>query len=196
MTDPEIADDRLPRGDRPRGQPRPSARRRSPATSSHLPDAVAESDGYRVMPGIEELLDRADRATASCSASSPATSRRPPTSSSPAPTSTASSAFGGYGSDSRDRTEVTKTALERGALVSGGTARPTAPASPSATPRATSRPATAPASRSSASPPAATRVDAAARSRRRLGARDRRVRLPGLTSPSGQVRRRVLRRTS
>ena len=24
----------------------------------HLPDAVAESDGYRVMPGIEELLPR------------------------------------------------------------------------------------------------------------------------------------------
>jgi phosphoglycolate phosphatase-like HAD superfamily hydrolase len=29
--------------------------------------------------------------------------------------------FGGYGSDSADRTEVTKTALQRGALVSGGT---------------------------------------------------------------------------
>ena len=24
----------------------------------HLPDAVAESDGYRVMPGIDELLPR------------------------------------------------------------------------------------------------------------------------------------------
>ena len=29
--------------------------------------------------------------------------------------------FGGYGSDSADRTEVTKAALARGALVSGGT---------------------------------------------------------------------------
>jgi phosphoglycolate phosphatase-like HAD superfamily hydrolase len=29
--------------------------------------------------------------------------------------------FGGYGSDSADRTEVAKTALQRGALVSGGT---------------------------------------------------------------------------
>ncbi len=29
--------------------------------------------------------------------------------------------FGGYGSDSADRTEVTKAALSRGALVSGGT---------------------------------------------------------------------------
>ncbi len=24
----------------------------------HLPDAIAESDGYRVMPGVEQLLDR------------------------------------------------------------------------------------------------------------------------------------------
>ena len=29
-----------------------------PATSSHLPDAIASPSGYRVMPGIEGLLER------------------------------------------------------------------------------------------------------------------------------------------
>ena len=57
---------------------------------SHLEDAVDESQGYRVMPGIEELLPRLAE-QGCCSASSPATSRPPPTSSSPAATSTASS---------------------------------------------------------------------------------------------------------
>ena len=56
----------------------------------HLAGAVEESSGYRVMPGIEELLPRL-AGQACCSASSPATSNRPPTSSSPAATSTGSS---------------------------------------------------------------------------------------------------------
>lgn len=86
----------------------------------HLPDAVAGSPGYRVMPGIEELLDRLIdsghllglvtgniEAAAHIKLSRARLNRF--------------FSFGGYGSDSADRTEVTRTALERGELVSGGT---------------------------------------------------------------------------
>jgi phosphoglycolate phosphatase len=86
----------------------------------HLPDSVAESAGYRVMPGIEDLLDRLidggtllGLVTGNIEAA--------------AHTKLARAhlnrffSFGGYGSDSADRTEVTKAALARGALVSGGT---------------------------------------------------------------------------
>lgn len=86
----------------------------------HLPDAVAESDGYRVMPGIEELLPRliedgvllglvtGNIETAAHIKLARARLNR-------------FFSFGGYGSDSADRTEVAKAALSRGALVSGGT---------------------------------------------------------------------------
>ena len=86
----------------------------------HLPDTVRESSGYRVMPGVEELLDRlidAGRllglvtgnieAAAHIKLSRAGLNRF--------------FSFGGYGSDSPDRTEVTEAALGRGALVSGGT---------------------------------------------------------------------------
>ncbi len=86
----------------------------------HLPDAVAESAGYRVMPGIEELLpDLIERgillglvtgnveAAAHIKLSRGRLNRF--------------FSFGGYGSDSPDRTEVTKAALQRGELVSGNT---------------------------------------------------------------------------
>jgi phosphoglycolate phosphatase len=86
----------------------------------HLPDTVAESDGYRTMPGIGELLDELiDRglllglvtgnieAAAHIKLSRAGFNRF--------------FSFGGYGSDSPDRTEVTKAALHRGELVSGGT---------------------------------------------------------------------------
>ena len=64
--------------------------------------------------------------------------------------------FGGYGSDSPDRTELTKKALERAERLSAASS--TAPAaSPAATRRATSRQATAPASGWSAWRPASTR---------------------------------------
>jgi len=86
----------------------------------HLPDAVAGSAGYRVMPGIEELLDRLidsgsllGLVTGNIEAAAHiklARARLNPFFS-----------FRGYGSDSADRTEVTKAALGRGALVSGGT---------------------------------------------------------------------------
>jgi len=86
----------------------------------HLPATVSESDGYRVMPGIEELLDRLIddglllglvtgniEAAAHIKLSRAGLNRF--------------FSFGGYGSDSADRTEVTKAALGRGSLVSGGT---------------------------------------------------------------------------
>jgi phosphoglycolate phosphatase-like HAD superfamily hydrolase len=85
----------------------------------HLPDTVAESDGYRVMPGIEELLPRLIErgvllglvtgnveAAAHIKLSRGRLNRF--------------FACGGYGSDSADRTEVTRAALRRAELVSGG----------------------------------------------------------------------------
>lgn len=86
----------------------------------HLPNAVAESAGYRVMPGIEELLPRLIEdgvllglVTGNIEAAAHIKLSRGHLN--------RFFSFGGYGSDSADRTEVTKTALQRGALVSGGT---------------------------------------------------------------------------
>ena len=86
----------------------------------HLPDAVAESDGYRVMTGIEQLLPRLIEdgvllglVTGNIEAAAHIKLARAHLN--------RFFSFGGYGSDSADRTEVTKAALARGALVSGGT---------------------------------------------------------------------------
>jgi len=86
----------------------------------HLPDAVAESEGYRVMPGIEELLDRLidsghllGLVTGNIEAAAHIKLARTHLN--------RFFSFGGYGSDSADRTEVTEAALRRGSLVSGGT---------------------------------------------------------------------------
>lgn len=85
----------------------------------HLPDAVAESAGYRLMPGVEELLDRLIDAglllglvTGNIEAAAHIKLARAHLN--------RFFSFGGYGSDSADRTEVTKAALGRGELVSGG----------------------------------------------------------------------------
>lgn len=85
----------------------------------HLPDAVAESGGYRVMPGVEELLERLIDAgallglvTGNIEAAAHIKLARA--------SLNRFFSFGGYGSDSADRTEVTKAALGRGELVSGG----------------------------------------------------------------------------
>lgn len=119
MTDPEIAAIVFREAIGREGTPEERAR----AVGSylkHLPDAVAESSGYRVMPGIEKLLDRLIdsghllglvtgniEAAAHIKLSRARLNRF--------------FSFGGYGSDSADRTEVTRTALARGELVSGGT---------------------------------------------------------------------------
>jgi phosphoglycolate phosphatase len=83
----------------------------------HLADAVAESDGYRVMPGIEELLPRLVEqgvllgiVTGNIEAAAQIKLARADLN--------RFFAFGGYGSDSRDRTELTRRALERGTVVS------------------------------------------------------------------------------
>ena len=86
---------------------------------SHLTDAVAESSGYRVMPGIEALLPRlVERGvllglvTGNIEAAAHIKLARADLN--------RFFAFGGYGSDARDRVVVTRTALERGRAVSGG----------------------------------------------------------------------------
>lgn len=86
----------------------------------HLPDTVAESSGYRTMPGVEELLDQLideglllGLVTGNIEAAAHVKLSRAHLN--------RFFSFGGYGSDSADRTEVTKAALKRGELVSGGT---------------------------------------------------------------------------
>ncbi len=100
----------------------------------HLSGAVDESDGYRVMPGIEELLDRlVDRGhllgltTGNVEAAAHIKLTRA--------SLNRFFSFGGYGSDSNDRTELTRRALERGSLVSGGTLTKGASISVGDTPR-------------------------------------------------------------
>ncbi len=98
-----------------------SAEERSKAIGcylKHLPDAVAESSGYRLMPGIEELLDRLIDAglllglvTGNIEAAAHIKLARGHLN--------RFFSFGGYGSDSADRTEVTEAALSRAKLVSG-----------------------------------------------------------------------------
>ena len=85
---------------------------------SHLEDAVEESSGYRVMPGIEELLPRlVERGvllgivTGNIESAAQIKLARADLH--------RFFAFGGYGSDSRDRTELTRKALERGGGVAG-----------------------------------------------------------------------------
>lgn len=85
----------------------------------HLPDTVAASTGYRTMPGIEALLDELidsgtllGLVTGNIEAAAHIKLGRAGFN--------RFFSFGGYGSDSPDRTEVTRTALARGELVSGG----------------------------------------------------------------------------
>jgi phosphoglycolate phosphatase len=85
---------------------------------SHLDAAVKESEGYRVMPGILEILPRLTEAgvllgivTGNIEAAAHIKLARADLN--------RYFAFGGYGSDSRDRTELTRKALERGDRVAG-----------------------------------------------------------------------------
>lgn len=86
----------------------------------HLPETVGESSGYRVMPGVEALLDRLIDAgmllglvTGNVEAAAHIKLSRADLN--------RFFSFGGYGSDASDRTEVTEAALRRAELVSGGT---------------------------------------------------------------------------
>lgn len=85
---------------------------------SQLAVAVAESDGYRVMPGIEETLPRLAEdgvllgiVTGNIEAAAQIKLARGDLN--------RFFAFGGYGSDSRDRAELTRKAIERGGEVVG-----------------------------------------------------------------------------
>jgi len=122
MTDPEIAEivfrEVIGRDGTPAERSRAIA-----GYLSHLAGAVAESDGYRVMPGIEDLLPRLidqgillGLVTGNIEAAAHIKLARAHLN--------RFFSFGGYGSDSRDRTELTKKALERGRQVSGGALDP------------------------------------------------------------------------
>jgi phosphoglycolate phosphatase len=89
----------------------------------HLTETVAESTGYRVLPGVEallpELIERGlllglttgnVEAAAHIKLSRAGLNRF--------------FSFGGYGSDSTDRVELTRRALERVEIVSGGLVQP------------------------------------------------------------------------
>jgi phosphoglycolate phosphatase len=86
----------------------------------YLAAAVEESDGYRVMPGVVERLRQlvddgflVGLITGNVEAAAHIKLARGGLN--------RFFSFGGYGSDASDRVEVTKKALERGQLVSGGT---------------------------------------------------------------------------
>jgi phosphoglycolate phosphatase len=100
----------------------------------HLEDAVNESSGYRVMPGIKELLPRlVERdvplglVTGNIEAAAQIKLARADLN--------RFFAFGGYGSDSRDRTELTRKAVERGGTVAGSPLDPAATIAVGDTPR-------------------------------------------------------------
>jgi phosphoglycolate phosphatase len=84
----------------------------------HLANAVAESEGYFVIPGIEELLPRLAEQGILLGV---VTGNIEPAAQIKLARGDLDKyfAFGGYGSDSRSRTALTKKALERGADASG-----------------------------------------------------------------------------
>lgn len=101
---------------------------------SHLQQSVEESEGYRVMPGIEELLPRLAGegillgiVTGNIEAAAHIKLARADLN--------RFFAFGGYGSDSSDRTELTKKAVERGGQVAGKPLDPGATIAVGDTPR-------------------------------------------------------------
>jgi phosphoglycolate phosphatase len=84
----------------------------------HLADAVADSPGFRLMPGIEDLLPALVEkgvllgiVTGNVEAAAHLKLARGDLN--------RYFGFGGYGSDSRDRTELTRKAIERGGEVAG-----------------------------------------------------------------------------
>ena len=117
MTDPEIAEIVFREVLHREG----SAEERAEAIGcylGHLADAVAESEGYYVIEGIAELLPRLVEkgillgiVTGNIEPAAHIKLARGDLD--------RFFGFGGYGSDARDRTELTKKALERGGSVAG-----------------------------------------------------------------------------
>ena len=85
---------------------------------SHLPEAVAESSGYRVIPGIAEILPRLRGEGLPLGI---VTGNIEPAARIKLARGDLDRyfSFGGYGSDSRSRTALTKKALERGGEAGG-----------------------------------------------------------------------------
>jgi phosphoglycolate phosphatase len=117
MTDPEIAEIVFREVMHREGSPEERAEAIG-CYLGHLADAVAESEGYFVIEGIEGLLPRLVSegvllgvVTGNIEAAAHIKLARGDLN--------RYFTFGGYGSDSRDRTELTKRALERGEEVSG-----------------------------------------------------------------------------
>jgi phosphoglycolate phosphatase len=101
---------------------------------AYLPEEVESSEGYRVMPGTEELLDRLidggvllGLVTGNVEAAAHIKLGRAKLN--------RFFSFGGYGSDSPDRGELTKKSLERGSVVMGHELDPAACFSVGDTPR-------------------------------------------------------------
>jgi beta-phosphoglucomutase-like phosphatase (HAD superfamily) len=100
----------------------------------HLPEEVESSKKYEVMPGVEELLDKLiddgkllGLTTGNVEAAAHIKLARA--------NLNRFFSFGGYGSDSPDRTELTRKALERGGTVAGEPLDPAACFSVGDTPR-------------------------------------------------------------
>jgi phosphoglycolate phosphatase-like HAD superfamily hydrolase len=122
MTDPEVGRATFTHvlGRRPTGD---ELDRLLEARLGYLPQTVAESTGYRVLPGVDELLPRLAAAGYLLGLVTGGTER---------------SAriklergglnryfgFGGFGSDSPDRTELTRRAIERAAAIEQNGLRP------------------------------------------------------------------------
>jgi phosphoglycolate phosphatase len=122
MTDPEVG--RLTFANVIGHEPSPAELARVMAKRlEYLPDAVAESKGYKVLPGVRELLPRLvdggyllGLTTGGVEEAARIKLERGGLNK--------YFTFGGYGSDSPDRTELTKRALERVEVIYG---RPVSP---------------------------------------------------------------------
>jgi phosphoglycolate phosphatase-like HAD superfamily hydrolase len=88
------------------------------ARQRHLPRAVAESEGYKVLPGVRERLDQLHEDGCLLGLTTGGTEAAAHIKLARGELNHYFS-FGGYGSDSPDRTELTRRALERASTVLG-----------------------------------------------------------------------------
>lgn len=133
MTDPEIAEIVFREVI---GRDGSAAERAEAITAylGHLEAAVNESTGYRVMPGIEEILPRLAGEGVLLGI---VTGNIEPAAQIKLARGNLNRyfSFGGYGSDARDRTELTKKAVERGGEVAGAPLDPATTIAVGDTPR-------------------------------------------------------------
>src|ERR671937_2476164 len=89
----------------------------------HLPKAVAESAGYRVLPGVRERLEQLHDAGYTLGLTTGGTEATAHIKLARAELNHYF-CFGGYGSDSPDRTELTRRGIERAGVVLGAPVEP------------------------------------------------------------------------